>query len=348
MAGSYQGNALLAHIRSAFLCHFLADPGANADRKEERVERSAGAAAGAAAGGAEFHAGANVEDPQNVSHSASAGAGPLPERQTTIAWPVVGSEDDKAFRIPGCRSGTGRSALGLLAQPLGATATAPRMSVPPGRAAVEARDSKGAPGRTLTSARNGGPRPRGSGTGDRKGTSRESDVHGEVTEGGGGWTTRRRRAGAASRPGVLNIPPIIVAAAAASAAAATQGYAVAAAAASPSVAASTPLARVISPLKLLHLQFICGVAMDARIPRIWLEVCRAPTKAAALAVLSHYLWYGREVCRRDFFGSADMLHVCRALFIFVHRDRFVKPRNKPVCPNGGVSSWTTHQGGGNV
>ena len=43
-----------------------------------------------------------------------------------------------------------------------------------------------------------------------------------------------------------------------------------------------------------------------------------------------------------------MLHVCGALFVFVNRDRFVNPRHDPDCPAGGMSFWTTHQGGGNV
>ena len=135
-------------------------------------------------------------------------------------------------------------------------------------------------------------------------------------------------------PGGLDLPDIIAAAAAAAAAAANQGYSVAAAAA--------PSALVLSPLKLLHLRFICGVATDAEVPHIWLEVCQAPTKAVALAVLSQYLWARREVCRRDLFGSADMLHVCGALFMFVHRYRFVNPRHDPACPDGGMSFWKTH------
>ena len=67
-----------------------------------------------------------------------------------------------------------------------------------------------------------------------------------------------------------------------------------------------------------------------------------------MSVLSKYLWAGREVCRRDFFGSTDMLHVYGALFMFVHRDRFVNPWDNPACPTGGVYFWTTHQGGGDV
>ena len=95
--------------------------------------------------------------------------------------------------------------------------------------------------------------------------------------------------------GVLDLLAIIAAAAVAAAAAATQGYAVAAATASPSIAASSPSERVLSLLKLLHLRFIYRVATDAKIPQIWPEVFRAPTKATALARLSQYLWAGKEV-----------------------------------------------------
>ena len=150
-------------------------------------------------------------------------------------------------------------------------------------------------------------------------------------------------------PGGLDLPDIIAAAAAA---ATTQGYATAAAAAaaaaSSSVAATAPAARVLSPMKLLHLHFICRVSTNAEITRIWLEVFRAPTKAAALEVLYQYLWAGRKVFRRDFFGSADMLHVCGYLFMFVHGDWFVNPRNDSTCPAGGMSFWTTRQEGGDV
>ena len=140
--------------------------------------------------------------------------------------------------------------------------------------------------------------------------------------------------------GGLDLPTIIVAAADA----VTQGYA----AASPSVDAAAPSVSVLSPLKLLHLFCICGLATDADTHQIWMEVCRAPTKAAALAVLSQYLWAGREFCRRELFGSADMLHVCGSLFMFVHGDWFVNPRHNPAYPDGGMSFWTTHQDGGNV
>ena len=141
-------------------------------------------------------------------------------------------------------------------------------------------------------------------------------------------------------PGGLNIPDTIMAAAAATAAAA--------ASASPSVVSTAPLARVLYLLKLIHLCFIYGVATDAKILWIWLEVCWAPTKAAALAVLSQYLWAGREVCRKDFFVSSDMLHVCGALFMFIHGDRFFTPRHNPDFPAGGMSFWTTRQGIGDM
>ena len=143
VAGSYWGNTLLAHLRFAFLGHFLLKSGVNADQK---AERSAGSEAGAATGGAGSHTSAGAEDPQNVSHSESAGAGPLQARQTTIAWTVVGGKGNGAFHIPGRGAGTGRAALSLPAQPLGATTTTPETSGLPGRATSEARNSDGAPG----------------------------------------------------------------------------------------------------------------------------------------------------------------------------------------------------------
>ena len=72
------------------------------------------------------------------------------------------------------------------------------------------------------------------------------------------------------------------------------------------------------------------------------------TKAADLTVLSQYLWAGRELFQRDFFDSADILHVCRYLFMFLHEDRFFTPRHEPACPAGGVYFWTTCQGGSDV
>ena len=75
---------------------------------------------------------------------------------------------------------------------------------------------------------------------------------------------------------------------------------------------------------------------------------RAPTKAAALVVLSQYLLAGREVCRRDFFGSENMLHVCGALLMLVHRNQFANPWHDPACPAVGMYFWMTRQGGGDV
>ena len=81
-------------------------------------------------------------------------------------------------------------------------------------------------------------------------------------------------------------------------------------------------------------------------PPIWREVAQAPTKGASLSILNQYLWAGREVCRRQFFGAADMMHVCGALFMFVHGDRFMNPGADPACPAGGLSFWSTLQGAG--
>ena len=109
-----------------------------------------------------------------------------------------------------------------------------------------------------------------------------------------------------------------------------------------------PAARVFYLLKLLRPRFICRVTMKSKIPLIWLYACQAPIKADSLAVLSQYLWDVREVCRRDFFGSTDMLLFCGALFIFVQGDRFVSPRHEPICLAKGMLLWATVQGGGDI
>ena len=90
-------------------------------------------------------------------------------------------------------------------------------------------------------------------------------------------------------------------------------------------------------MNLLHLRFVYGVATDTEVPPIWREVVQAPTKGASLSILNQYLWVGREVCRRKLFGAADMMHVCGALFMFVHGDRFMNLGADPACPAGGLS-----------
>ena len=62
-------------------------------------------------------------------------------------------------------------------------------------------------------------------------------------------------------------------------------------------------------MKLLHLRFVCGVTTDAEVPVIWREVVQAPTKGASLSILNQYLWARREVCGRQFFSAADIMHV---------------------------------------
>ena len=127
-AGSYRGNALLAHLWSTFPGHFLPNPGANAERKEERVEWRAGEEASTAAGGAGAHVGTCTE---GRTHSASVGAVPFPARQTAIAWPVVGDKGDRALQISDRGSGTRRAALVPLSPPPGVAAMAPVTSGPP-------------------------------------------------------------------------------------------------------------------------------------------------------------------------------------------------------------------------
>ena len=53
---------------------------------------------------------------------------------------------------------------------------------------------------------------------------------------------------------------------------------------------------------------------------------------------------GMEVCRHDFMGHADLLHVSIPLYNFVAGDRFTNPGENPACPAGGMSLWTSLQG----
>ena len=41
-----------------------------------------------------------------------------------------------------------------------------------------------------------------------------------------------------------------------------------------------------------------------------------------------------------------MMHICGALFMFIHGDRFMNPGGNPACPAGGLSFWSTRQGAG--
>ena len=41
-----------------------------------------------------------------------------------------------------------------------------------------------------------------------------------------------------------------------------------------------------------------------------------------------------------------MMHVCGALIMFVHGDRFMNPGADPACPARGLSFWSMRQGGG--
>ena len=133
----------------------------------------------AAAGGAGAHAGAGTE---GSMHGSSAGAAPLLARQTTIAWPVVGSKGDGDLRIPDRGSGTGRAVLVLLSQPPGAVAMALL-----GLAANEACECEGAPRRRLMSTGSGGPGiGRGLGPGGGEGTPRRGSGPRGGTGGGGG------------------------------------------------------------------------------------------------------------------------------------------------------------------
>ena len=135
-------------------------------------------------------------------------------------------------------------------------------------------------------------------------------------------------------PGGIDIAAIVGAAVKA----ATEAVAAASAA---SHLSGTPSPGSLSPLKLLHLRFLCGVPTNADIPAIWSEVQATTTKQAGLSLLVQHLMSGMGACRKDFFGHADILHCSVPLYNFVAGDRFVNPGENPACPAGGMSMWTT-------
>ena len=97
-------------------------------------------------------------------------------------------------------------------------------------------------------------------------------------------------------------------------------------------------------MKWLHLRMVCGVSTNAEVPGIWSDVAAAHSKQEGLALLVQYLMSGMQVCRRDFMGHADLLHVSIPLYNFVAGDRFTNPGDNPACPAGGMSLWTSLQG----
>ena len=176
-----------------------------------------------------------------------------------------------------------------------------------------------------------------------------SGTEGRVGDIGGGNGSASVSLVAPPPPPTPPPPPFnvdIAAIVAAAVTAATQGIA-AATAASGGPGVTTPQA-TLSPLKLLHLRMVCGVATDQDIPGIWEEVGAASNKQAGLAMLVQYLMGDMRVCRRTYLGHSDLLHCSIPLYNFVAGDRFVNPGENPACPAGGMSMWTTLQGLGDI
>ena len=56
---------------------------------------------------------------------------------------------------------------------------------------------------------------------------------------------------------------------------------------------------------------VCGVATNTDVPKIWSDVAATPTKQEELVTLIQYLMSGMTVCRYNFLGDADLIHVSR-------------------------------------
>ena len=114
------------------------------------------------------------------------------------------------------------------------------------------------------------------------------------------------------------------------------------------VASPAPTPGSLSPLKLLHLRFIYGVATNAEIPVICFKVQACTTKQVGLALLVQHLMVGMGTCWHQLFGHFDILHYSVPLYNFVAGDRFVNPGENPACPAGGYEhvDITSGEGGG--
>jgi len=60
-------------------------------------------------------------------------------------------------------------------------------------------------------------------------------------------------------------------------------------------------------------------------------------KQEGITTLIQYLMSGILVCRQDFMGHTDLLHVSIPLYNFVAGDRFVNPGENLAYPAGGMS-----------
>ena len=120
---------------------------------------------------------------------------------------------------------------------------------------------------------------------------------------------------------------------------ASEGMADASSSAS-AVATSAPLPGNLSVLKLLNLRYLCGVAINEEIPSICSKVHACSTKQAGLSLLVQYLMAGMGVCRREFFGHAEIIHCSVTLYNFVAGDRFTNPGENPSCPAGDMYDRT--------
>ena len=100
------------------------------------------------------------------------------------------------------------------------------------------------------------------------------------------------------------------------------------------VASPAPTPGSLSPLKLLHLRFICGVATNAEIPVICFKVHACTTKQVGLALLVQHLMVGMGTCWHQLFGHSNILHYSVPLYNFVAGDRFVNLGENPACPAG--------------
>ena len=110
----------------------------------------------------------------------------------------------------------------------------------------------------------------------------------------------------------------------------------------PSPAPSGPTGKVAT-LSLLHLRFVCRVAVDVDLPPIWESFARGRGKMDGLATLNQALMRGLTSCRRIFGWSAHF-SASLPLLAFVKNVSLLNPSLDPACTRGGFTPWLTRQG----
>ena len=104
-------------------------------------------------------------------------------------------------------------------------------------------------------------------------------------------------------------------------------------AAVPSPSLYTPTGKV-APLTLLHIHFVCGVAVDGYPPNIWEAVTQGKGSMEGISTLNRDLMWGLPYCFWVF-GGRGHFSASLPLIVFVKNVILLNPSLDPDCTWGG-------------